>query len=204
MNRMTLLQRTTGIGLVLLFVVGCSAPATPTLTPTPIPPTATSTPIPPTATSTPIPSTPTPTPRPGPKAGHWEGEPSVSFDVTTDGVIHNLSMTVLFGKNNIGLDRTCKITLKVINVEADGTFIFTEWVENTDTLRAFIDLGATMGIPTPEATQTASGEMIAGTIISGKFNSATTLSGTYIVRTCEGGINISDSQPTWSAEWKTP
>ena len=60
MNRMKLLQQTTVIGLVLLFVVGCGAPATPAPTSTPIPPTATLTPIPPTPTPTltltPIPS----------------------------------------------------------------------------------------------------------------------------------------------------
>lgn len=46
MNRMKLLQQTTVIGLVLLFVVGCGAPATPAPTFTPIPPTATLTPMP--------------------------------------------------------------------------------------------------------------------------------------------------------------
>ena len=59
-----------GATLVLLFVVGCSAPpATPvsaaqTATPTPVPATATYTPVPPTATYTPVPPTATPTPVP--------------------------------------------------------------------------------------------------------------------------------------------
>ena len=59
MNSMKLLQQTTVIGLVLLFVVGCGAPETPMPTSTPIPPTATLTPVPP--TPTPIPPTLTPT-----------------------------------------------------------------------------------------------------------------------------------------------
>jgi len=59
MNRMKLIQQTTVIELVLLFVVGCAAPATPAPTSTPIPPTATLTPVPP--TPTPIPPTLTPT-----------------------------------------------------------------------------------------------------------------------------------------------
>ena len=55
MNRQRLLQPMINASLVLLFLVGCSAPATPT--PTPIPPTATATPPPaPTATEAPLPT----------------------------------------------------------------------------------------------------------------------------------------------------
>jgi hypothetical protein len=73
MNRRKLLQSVTGLTLVILFVVGCGAPAAtpeptatftlvpPTATPTPVPPTVTSTAIPPTATLKPEPPTATPT-----------------------------------------------------------------------------------------------------------------------------------------------
>ena len=55
MNRQRLLQPMISASLVLLFLVGCSVPATPT--PTPIPPTATATPPPaPTATEAPLPT----------------------------------------------------------------------------------------------------------------------------------------------------
>jgi len=55
MTRQKLLQPMISASLVLLFLVGCSAPATPT--PTPIPPAATATPPPaPTATEAPLPT----------------------------------------------------------------------------------------------------------------------------------------------------
>ena len=57
----------------------------------------------------------------GPKQGHWEGEPSVSFDVTTDGRIRDFRIVI-----PMGVDK-CTITLeKEIDVETDGTFIIGE------------------------------------------------------------------------------
>jgi hypothetical protein len=52
-----------------------------------------------------------------PKAGHWEGEPSLSFDVTESGEIQNLKMTVPFPMGS------CTITLDTIDQE-DGEYVF--------------------------------------------------------------------------------
>lgn len=68
MNRRKLSQLVIGVMLVILFVVGCGAPAT---TPTSEVPTATFTPEPLTATPTPIPPTVTPTPS-GPEEISWK------------------------------------------------------------------------------------------------------------------------------------
>lgn len=67
MNRQRLSHQSIIVGLIILFMVGCTSPATPTSTPipptaTPIPPTHTS--VLPSATPTPVPPTPTPTPVP--------------------------------------------------------------------------------------------------------------------------------------------
>lgn len=64
MRFQTFLQQIISMTLILLFLVGCGAPAA---TPTPVPPTATPTPVPPTATPTPL-ATDTPTPIPTPTA----------------------------------------------------------------------------------------------------------------------------------------
>jgi hypothetical protein len=46
-----------------------------------------------------------------PKAGHWEGEPALSFDVTESGEIQNLEMTVPFPVGS------CTITIDTIDQE---------------------------------------------------------------------------------------
>ena len=81
MNHHKFSQQMISIGLILLFLVGCSAPATP-------------------------------------KAGHWEGKPSVSFEVGTDENIHDFKMEIDLGVN-VG---ACTVTSDDITVEADGTF----------------------------------------------------------------------------------
>lgn len=58
-----------------------------------------------------------PQPSDSPKAGHWEGEPSLSFDVTESGEIQNLKMTVPFPMGS------CTITLDTIDQE-DGEYVF--------------------------------------------------------------------------------
>ena len=181
------LQQIIIIGLILLFLVGCSAPATPT----PIP-----------STSTPIPPSPTPTPS-GPKSGHWEGEPSVSFDVTTSSTIRNFTIIVPFGTVNTG----CTIKYPDdIAIESDGTFLISESTILTDQLREKIDLAGRMGLPTPATTQTSSGETFEGKHIIGKFDStAAAVAGTYLILTCETGLSIGATETSdWNAAWKGP
>lgn len=52
-----------------------------------------------------------------PKAGHWEGsDPTISFDITEDGQLTNLQMTVPYGGT------TCKLYIPSITVQTDYSF----------------------------------------------------------------------------------
>jgi hypothetical protein len=52
-----------------------------------------------------------------PKAGHWEGEPSLSFDVTESGEIQNLEMTVPFPMGS------CTVKLDAVD-QKDSQYVF--------------------------------------------------------------------------------
>lgn len=119
--------------LSLLCLAGCTTartaiPPTPTSlsTATRVPPTATPTRVPPTqtpaptSTPTPIPPTATLTPLPGPKAGRWEGD-SISFEVTTDRKIHNLTIVIPFGGDKCQLKAN-----EDAEIEKNGTFLVGE------------------------------------------------------------------------------
>jgi hypothetical protein len=113
MSHRKLLQQAIGVILAMLFLAACGSPAATRVSQAPA---AIPTSVPPTATPTPVP--PTPSPPPGPQAGHWEGEPSVSFDVTTDGKIRDFRLVI-----SIGAD-TCTVTVdEEIAIEADDTLI---------------------------------------------------------------------------------
>lgn len=185
-------------------------PPTATFTPTPVPPTSTptSTPSPtatptntpePTATPTPIPPTSTPTRRPGPQAGHWEGQPSVSFEVTANGHINNFKIVTPLGGG------TCTLQLQEeIIIETDGTFVFAESVQMTESMQGFVDLAKTLGGATPVVTQSDAGQMIEAFNISGKFDTPTNLSGAYRIMICGNNITVPAQKGAWSAEWKGP
>ena len=100
---------------------------------------------------------------------------------------------------------TCTITVDEVKVEADGTFIISESVKVTDDMRSLIDFFSVAGIPTPAVTPSNSGDTIESKHIDGKFNSATSLVGTYTIVTCGSQFGGSSGEtPTWSAEWKRP
>ena len=99
-----------GDGTVLLWFIQSLVPALSTsLVP------STATPFPPTTTSTSTLLTSVSIA----KAGHWEGEPSVSFDVETDGIIHNFKIAIPI---TLGV---CNVTRDNILIGANGTFTFT-------------------------------------------------------------------------------
>jgi hypothetical protein len=181
------------VSVVVFFLAGCggsvptavseapaatSAPEQAAATPepstaTPVPPTAT--PVPPTPTPEPPTATPTPS---GPKAGHWEGKPSVSLEVTTDGNIRDFKITFPFGPSQ----KDCTLQMQdTIIVEADGTFV-----------------------RTASGTPPAPGAKIEEAYFKGKFESATTLTGTYAFYSCGGVLMFTPTEGTWNAEWKQP
>jgi photosystem II stability/assembly factor-like uncharacterized protein len=59
------------------------------------------------------------TPESGIKAGHWEGEPSVSFNVTSEGNIHNFKIVTPFGAL---AGQSCTIEIDEIVVGEQGEF----------------------------------------------------------------------------------
>ena len=116
---------------------------------------------------------------PAPRAGHWEGEPSVSFDVTRNGQVHNLEITVPFGLS------TCTVTM-------GETFI---GQQNE----------ITMGEPTGEPL---AGTFKATLFITGQFTGETILAGTYRIGICHttGDKYTAIAPPhegAWNAEWKS-
>lgn len=158
MNNSKLLKLMFGL-LIIISLTGCSGVIFgPTVTPTPIPPTE------------------TPTPVPGPKSGHWEGEPYVSFNITTDGNIHDFRAVIPFQPS------TCTITLEEIKVEIDGAFIFPDSVEKPQN---------------PD-------EKIKEDHIYGKFIDTTTIAGTYKFGLCGNNFVMPASEDTWNAKWKGP
>ena len=57
------------------------------------------------------------------KPGHWEGKPSVSFDVATGGKIRNYKMVAPFG---VLASQTCTIQVDEIAAGPDGDFTIGE------------------------------------------------------------------------------
>ena len=198
------------LAIILTLVVLLSGACGSSATPTPIPPTATSTPV--TPTFTPIPPTHTPTleltntPTPEiviPQAGHWEGGPSVSFDVTSDGQIKNFNMVA-----PIDSQKTCTVSADNITIQSDGTFILTNLVP-LDSLGPNVEnIMKIAGIPTPTPVVVGGNEMLEAQHISGKFNSPTSINGTYKITACfgEGQVHFSITEQVldWSAEWEKP
>jgi hypothetical protein len=121
------------------------------------------------------PITPTPTLEPGPKQGHWEGDLSVSFEITPDGKIRDFKMRIPLGAAN-----TCLVTWdEDITISRDHAFLIGE--KNPD------------------------GTLQAGTIISGKFGGATDLKGSLgNTFKCGNRVLASSAEFTWSAVWKGP
>lgn len=177
--------------LIAWLLSGCG-----TLFPTPTPastPARTSTHTP-TATFTPT-NTPTVTSPPGPKAGQWVGEPFVSFRVTADVKVRDFTFVVQLNQGS------CTVSIDEIAVETDGSFVIAEIV-GLSSVSDFLALADALGIPTPAATQTSSGQVIDGHRISGKFDSPTTLTGVFLFQTCEGQIDLPATTGAWDADWK--
>ncbi|MEW5957694.1 MAG: hypothetical protein AB1801_08230 [Chloroflexota bacterium] len=111
------------------------------------------------------------TPETGVKAGHWEGEPSVSFTVTSEGNIRNFKIVTPFGAL---AGQSCTIEVDEIVVGKQGEF--------------------TVGQPHDSPMY-----------LTGQFNGANRLSGTYKVALCKQGdeytMVFNPEEKSWSAEW---
>jgi hypothetical protein len=134
----------------------------------------------------------------GPKAGHWEGDPSVSFDVLADGTVQNFKITA-----SAGVMDTCK--LDGAQAKVDGkSLVLSEWMDYTDSMRAFIVNGVGQGAKQPGTKKGANGELLESKHIEGIFDTPETVSGTYLITICEDSIYTIVKLPTWSAKWVKP
>jgi hypothetical protein len=189
-------------GLIVTFLVGCSPSAAPTPTATPVAATA----MPVMARATPVPMSPTavpPTPTlahlPEQSAGHWEGNPSVTFDVQSDGNIYNFKMSV--DMPSMG---TCTVTSDKIEVDPDGAFSFTEYQKGVIDAKV-LDVAKKLGLPTPETKQTGGESYFLARSIKGKFDTAAEITGTYLIRVCQKGGDLAfSSEESWNATKKSP
>jgi photosystem II stability/assembly factor-like uncharacterized protein len=146
------------------------------------------------------PPSPTPSALTQAKAGHWEGTPSVSFDVTANGDIRNFKMI-----SSIGTGR-CTVEVNEIPAQADGSFIYTTLIKEDNYWPGAdrASLRAKNVWPTPVVTD--DGPMVEAIRIGGMLNTPTTLSGTFKILVC-GNTQILPAEgkgvEAWSATWKS-
>lgn len=192
------------IFILVLTVFSLSACGTPA---TPVPPTVTATPLSPAETLTSVPPTATVAPAPttssaqgaSPKVGHWEGEPSVSFDVTSNGKVVNFQMEYPLGSTGY-----CRFTIEEMAIEEDNTFVFTGLVSPTELSPVVVPIITTIS-GEPEIIKTDTGDMIVLQRIIGKFENVDTLTGTGKIWMCEGtAVEGLSKGIEWNAGWKTP
>lgn len=146
-----------------------------------------------------------------PKHGVWEGYPGVKFEVNSAGDILNFTLAEFLGLSE------CKITIDKIDVGEEGYFAIRQYIPEKD---YWIDPNISeeeRKIKKEEAKK-AYGywprtimkdgtKMIEILHINGEFNSPSSLSGNYIILSCDGQQSfykkeIYDAGKTWTAEWK--
>jgi len=115
---------------------------------------------------------------PAPRAGHWEGEPAVSFYVDGSGQVRSLELTVPFGMTK------CTLTLDELTIGQDGEVIH--------------------GKPDGESL---AGNFKSTLYVTGRFTGETALAGTYRIGIChQSGDTYTAMDPpaegVWNAEWK--
>jgi branched-chain amino acid transport system substrate-binding protein len=116
-----------------------------------------------------------------PQAGHWEGDPSVAFDVAADGTISNFTLTAKF------VSQDCVFNLPEVTVDTASMTLL-------DIEQSF------EGEPEPNAQK-----------ITIAFDSPTSIGGTYYLDFCamsDGGFMVGVKpygvrSGEWTAEWKS-
>jgi len=141
-----------------------------------------------------------------PKVGQWEGDPSVSFEVTGDGIIKNFHITYSIGT------MTCDIAFDKIGILNDGTFGAKQFMLDKDyksPKNITEEERATLYRPDPIII--GKDKMIEVVSISGRFDDVGTVSGSFRVLVCEkfqqyfrkGDDEVIHGRK-WSAKWKRP
>jgi photosystem II stability/assembly factor-like uncharacterized protein len=143
---------------------------------------------------------PTPSALTQAKAGHWEGTPSVSFDVAANGDIRNFKMISFIGTVR------CTVEIKEIPAQAAGGFVYTALIKEDNYWPGAdrASLRAKNVWPTP--VMTGDGPMVEAIRINGTLNSSTALSGTFKILVC-GNTQMLPAEgkgvETWGAAWKS-
>jgi len=106
------------------------------------------------------------------QAGHWEGEPSVSFEVTSDGHIRNFKIVAPFG---VLAGQYCTIEIDEIAVGQRGEF--------------------TIGEPS-DSPMYISGKLTSATSLAGTYKIAVCKHGD------KATVVFDPEEENWSAEWK--
>jgi photosystem II stability/assembly factor-like uncharacterized protein len=134
------------------------------------------------------------------RTGHWEGTPSVSFDVAANGDIQNFKMISFIGTGR------CTVDIEEIPAQADGSFAYTALMKEDDYWPGAdrASLRAKNVWPTPVVTE--KGPMVEYIRIGGTLNTPTALSGTFKILVC-GNTQILPAEgkgiEAWSAIWKS-
>ena len=123
-----------------------------------------------------------------PKVGHWEGEPSVSFEVAPDGDIGNFKMKAFLGTTR------CSIEITALPVANDGSFGVKEdisekqyWLpenltsEERNARKA--ELKGKAGY-WPETVTMEDEVQVEARRIAGRFESADTVAGRFRILVC--------------------
>jgi len=134
------------------------------------------------------------------KVGHWEGTPSVSFDVAANGDIRNFKVTSFIGTG------TCTIKVEEISANTDGSFIYTALIEEDNYWPGADRAGLKAQDMWPTPVVTDKGAMVEAVRISGALDTPTTLSGKFKILVC-GNTQIlpvaGKGVEAWSATWKS-
>ena len=117
-----------------------------------------------------------------PKPGHWEGNPSVSLDVTADGQVRNYKIIIPFGMPG----QTCTLKEDKVVMGPHGEITIGEPTERiiTGTFKSIVS-------------------------VTGTFTSNMSIGGNYKIAICKSTgdrytVVTPPREGTWSAEWKQP
>lgn len=145
-----------------------------------------------------------------PKHGVWGGNPAVTFEVNSHGDIINFTLTQFMGLSK------CKITIDKIEVGEEGYFAIKQYIPEKD-YWLDPDLSEEERKIKKEEAKKAYGYwpktimkdetiMVEILRLSGKYNNPSSLSGNYIILSCDGQQffhkkEIYEDGKTWTAEW---
>ena len=108
----------------------------------------------------------------------------------------------------IDSQKTCTVSTDNITLQSDGTFILSNLVPLASLGSNVENMLKAFEIPTPTPIVVDGNEMLEAQHISGKFNSPTSINGTYTITACfnddQVHFSVTEQVLDWSAEWEKP